>query len=127
MKLNGFFVILVITLSTLTGLLIPGLTTYLSSIMLYGVMMSLFLSFLPLDFKPLIQNIWKEKQSILWYTFAHLILFPSISYNIFLLIAPNHALSVLLLTGASAAAPAPFMAFLLNANTGLYSLPTFTI
>jgi len=126
MKLRDFTVILVIVFSAVTGIGLPVAAPFFAPLMLYGVMMSLFISFIPLDFKVLVRIVWQRKGAIIWYAIAHQLIFPSLSYLLFQLIAPDYAFAALLLTGTAVGASAPFMAYLMGANVGFVTVLTVT-
>ena len=82
-------------------------------------MINFFLSYLSID----LASVWKalkgHSAQILVFTVMKLAILPVIIYFIFYLIAPDYALSALLLTGVSAGVVAPMISNMVQGNSAL--------
>ena len=85
----------------------------------YSLLINFFLSYLSID----LASVWKilkgHRIQILVFTMLKLTILPIILYFIFYAIAPNYALSALLLTGVSAGVVAPMISNLVRGNSAL--------
>ena len=118
--------ILVIFLGAVIGVYSPEAAPYLGPVPMYSLMVSLYISFMPLQPEDLIGIARHNAAGIVWFIATRQFLLPSATYGLFLLIDPDYALAALLLSGAATAVTAPFIAYLLGADIAFTTILTVT-
>ena len=124
MRFRDFSMIVVIFLGAMIGLLTPQAAPYLEHVPFYSLMVSLYISFMPLKLGQVIATARSNVAGIIWFVIARHFLMPSIVFILFDLVAPEYALAALLIAGASTAVTAPFIAYLLEADVGFTTIMT---
>ena len=116
MRLDDFLLFTTIFTSAGIGILFPELCTNFQPYILYCMMLVLFLSFLRINFRSLLDTSAVALRRLCVLTFVKLIALPAVLYWITLLILPDYAVPVLLLSGISSGVVGPFIATLVNAD-----------
>lgn len=98
------------------AILFPGIGSPFQPYLLYFMMTLLFLSFLRIDFQALLDTSWRSVFPLGILTAFKLIILPAVLYWLALLVDPEYALPVLLLSGISTGVVAPFVANILEAD-----------
>ncbi len=116
---NDLLLIMVVISSMAAAIIFPDFGSKFKTFPFYCLMINFFLSYLSID----LTSIWKaftgHKIRILSFTVMKLVLLPVIFYHIFSFIAPNYALSALLLTGVSVGVASPIISNMVRGNSSL--------
>jgi BASS family bile acid:Na+ symporter len=102
-----------------TSIIYPDFGSRFKVLPFYCLMINFFLSYLSID----LASVWKalkgHSAQILAFTVIKLAILPVILYFVFSFIAPDYALSALLLTGVSAGVVAPMISNMVRGNSAL--------
>lgn len=99
-----------------TPIFFPGIGSPFHPYILYFMMTLLFLSFLKIDFRALLDTSWRSVLQLGILTTVKLIVLPAVLYWCAFWIDPDYAVPVLLLSGISTGVVAPFIANILAAD-----------
>jgi bile acid:Na+ symporter, BASS family len=97
----------------------PGIGSFFQPYLLYMMMFLLFLSFLPIDFRAFLDTSRSSIAQLAGLAAVKLILLPTLLYCACLMIMPDYAVPVLLLSSISTGVVAPFIADILDADMAL--------
>ncbi len=118
-RLNDILLVLVVISSMATAIIFPDFGSRFKVLPFYCLMIIFFLSYLSMD----LASVWKalkgHSAQILVFTMMKLAILPVILYFLFYFIAPDYALSALLLTGVSAGVVAPMISNMVRGNSAL--------
>ncbi len=118
-RLNDILLVLVVASSTIAAILYPDFGSSFKALPFYCLMINFFLSYLSID----LASVWKvlkgHSAEILLFTVMKLTILPVILYFVFYIVAPDYALSALLLTGVSAGVVAPMISNMVQGNSAL--------
>lgn len=98
------------------GVLWPEVGLPFQPAVLYLMLFILLMSFLRIDFGPLLRMGPREGALLAAWTGMKLVALPLIAWGVTMLVAPRYALPVLLLSGVSTGVTAPFFAQILGAD-----------
>jgi BASS family bile acid:Na+ symporter len=116
MRLNDLILFAVVFGSIGAAVMFPGAGKIFQPFLLYFMMLFLFLSFLKIDFKALLDTSTSSLLKLGMMTAVKLIVLPSALYYLSLRVLPDYAIPILLLSGISTGVVAPFMAAVVNAD-----------
>ena len=116
MRLNDVVLFAVVFGSMGIAVIIPELGRVFQPYLIHFMMVLLFLSFLKIDFAALLDTSWTNLSRLVALTATKLIVLPAALYWVFLVLLPDYAIPVLLLTGISTGVVAPFMGMLVGAE-----------
>ncbi|MCA1961941.1 MAG: bile acid:sodium symporter [Desulfomonile sp.] len=108
-----FFVIFA---SMAAAVLYPGMGTLFQPFILHFMMLLLFLSFIKIDFRALLDATPPALLRLAFLVAVKLVVLPTLLYWAALAIVPDYAIPVLLLSGISTGVVAPFIATLVDAD-----------
>lgn len=118
-RLNDFILVVVVISSMLVAIFFPDFGSRFQVFPFYCLMINFFLSYLSID----LADVWKALKGhgsqIFAVTVMKLAVLPVIIYFIFYFIAPQYALSALLLTGVSAGVVSPMISNMVRGNSSL--------
>jgi BASS family bile acid:Na+ symporter len=118
-RLNDILLVFVVISSMAVAIFFPDFGSRFRVLPFYCLMINFFLSYLSID----LASVWKvlkgHSAQILVFTVMKLAILPVILYFVFYIIAPNYALSALLLTGVSAGVVAPMISNMVQGNSAL--------
>jgi len=118
-RMNDFILVIVVVSSMMIAIIFPDFGARFQVFPFYSLMINFFLSYLSID----LADVWKALKGhsgqILAFTVMKLAILPVIMYFIFFLIAPDYALSALLLTGVSAGVVSPMISNMVRGNSSL--------
>ncbi len=106
----------------ITSILFPDFGSRFKAFPFYSLMVNFFLSYLSIDLKSVWKILTGHGPRILAFTVMKLVVLPVILYFVFNFIAPNYALSALLLTGISAGVVSPMISNMVGGNSALVLL-----
>ncbi len=116
-RLNDILLVFVVISSMATAIIFPDFGSRFRATPFYCLMIIFFLSYLSID----LTSVWKILKGyggqIVIFTAMKLALLPVIIFFIFYFIAPNYALSALLLTGVSVGVVAPMVSNMVQGNS----------
>lgn len=116
MSVNDLILFVVIFVSIAIALVFPGIGWIFQPVLLYLMMFLLFLSFLTIDFRALLDT---SRSSLVWLgglVSIKLVVLPAVLYAVCLAVLPDFAVPVLLLSGISSGVVAPFIADILGGD-----------
>lgn len=116
MRLNDFILFVVVFASMSAAILEPRLGKIFQPFLLHFMMFLLFLSFLRIDFRALLEASLPSLVRLVSLILVKLILLPVVLYWIARAVVPDYAIPVLLLSGISTGVVAPFMGSLIGAD-----------
>jgi len=116
MRRNDLIMLVVVFASMAVAVMEPTLGTPFQPLLLYFMMMLLFLSFLRIDFGALLETSFPSLRRLGILCTIKLLVLPVGLYWLALMIVPDYAIPVLLLSGISTGVVAPFMAGLMEAD-----------
>jgi BASS family bile acid:Na+ symporter len=116
MGLNDLVLFAVVFLSMGVAVWVPELGRVFEPYLIYYMMLLLFLSFLKIRFAALIETSWTGLYRLGILSAIKLIVLPAALYWVTLVLLPDYAIPVLLLTGISTGVVAPFMGMLVQAD-----------
>ena len=112
--------LIVVAMSSMgAAIIFPDFGSRFQAFPFYCLMVNFFLSYLSIDLASVWQAFAGNSRRILAFTAAKLAVFPVIIYYIFSLVAPDYALSALLLTGVSVGVISPMMSNMVRGNSAL--------
>jgi BASS family bile acid:Na+ symporter len=118
-RLKDILLVFVVISSMVTSIIYPDFGSRFRVLPFYCLMINFFLSYLSID----LASVWKalkgHSAQILVFTVIKLAILPVILYFVFSFIAPDYALSALLLTGVSAGVVAPMISNMVRGNSAL--------
>lgn len=118
-RLNDIVLVFVVISSMAAAIIFPDFGSRFRAIPFYCLMIIFFLSYLSID----LTSVWKILKGyggqIVIFTVIKLALLPVIIFFTFSFIAPNYALSALLLTGVSVGVVAPMVSNMVQGNSSL--------
>jgi bile acid:Na+ symporter, BASS family len=118
-RLNDILLVFVVISSMIAAIIFPDFGSRFKAFPLYSLMINFFLSYLSID----LASVWKalkgHSAQILVVTVMKLAILPIIIYYVFYSIAPDYALSALLLTGVSTGVVAPMISNMVRGNSAL--------
>jgi bile acid:Na+ symporter, BASS family len=121
-RLNDILLVLVVISSMAAAVLFPDFGSRFRGLPFYCLMINFFLSYLSIDLVSVQKALKDHVAQILVFTVMKLAILPVIIYFVFYLIAPDYALSALLLTGVSAGIFAPMISNMVGGNSALVLL-----
>jgi bile acid:Na+ symporter, BASS family len=116
MSVNDLILFAVIFGSVTIGIVLPGLGSVFQPVLLYVMMFLLFLSFLTIDFRSLLDTSRPSLIRLGGMVAIKLVVLPAGLYGVCLIVLPDYAVPVLLLSGISTGVVAPFIADLLGGD-----------
>jgi len=99
------------------GIVFPRFGELFQDLPIYCMMCVFFLSYLSIELDTVWRMLKTHTSKILGFTLLKSILMPILIYYAFLAIAPDYALSALLLTGVSTGVAAPFVSNMVKGNS----------
>lgn len=118
-RLNDILLVVVVITSMAAAIIFPDFGARFQALPFYCLMVNFFLSYLSID----LADVWKalkvSSRDILGFTVLKLAILPVIIYFIFYFIAPQYALSALLLTGVSSGVVSPMISNMVKGNSSL--------
>ena len=118
-RLNDILLVLVVVFSMTAAIIFPDFASRFEAFPFYSLMINFFLSYLSID----LGSVWKALKGhggqILVFTIVKLALLPLAIYFVCRLVAPDYALSALLLTGVSTGVVAPMISNMVHGNSAL--------
>lgn len=118
-RLKDIFLVLVVIASMAVSIFFPDFGAQFRVFPFYCLMINFFLSYLSIDFASVWKMLKGHSAHILLFTAMKLAILPVILYFVFYVVAPNYALSALLLTGVSAGVVAPMISNMVHGNSAL--------
>lgn len=118
-RTRDLLLILVAMSSMGAAIIFPDFGSRFQAFPFYCLMVNFFLSYLSIDMASVWKALAGNSGRIIVFTAAKLVLFPVIIYYVFSLVAPNYALSALLLTGVSVGVISPMMSNMVKGNSAL--------
>jgi bile acid:Na+ symporter, BASS family len=116
MNVNDLILLVVVFGSIAVAVLFPHVGSIFQPLILYLMMFLLFLSFLTIDFRALLDRSMSALLRLTALVVVKLIVLPAVLYAVCLVILPDYAVPVLLLSGISTGVVAPFIANILDAD-----------
>ena len=116
MRINDLILFLVIFGSAAVAVFFPDTGIIFQPYLLYFMMLLLFLSFLNIDFRALLDTSRESLLRLATMASVKLIVLPTALYAIALFVIPDYAVPILLLSGISTGVVAPFLASLVAAD-----------
>lgn len=118
-RLSDIILVIVVISSMAAAIVFPDFGARFQAFPFYCLMINFFLSYLSID----LIDVWKALKGhsgqILAFTVMKLALLPIVIYFVFYFIAPQYALSALLLTGVSAGVVSPMISNMVRGNSSL--------
>lgn len=118
-RLNDVILVIVVLSSMVAAIVFPDFGSRFQMFPFYCLMINFFLSYLSID----LADVWKALKGhsgqILAFTLMKLAILPVVIYMVFYFIAPQYALSALLLTGVSAGVVSPMISNMVRGNSSL--------
>jgi BASS family bile acid:Na+ symporter len=118
-RFNDILLVFVVISSMLAAIIFPDFGSRFRVLPLYCLMANFFLSYLSID----LASVWKALRShsiqLVVFAVIKLTILPVILYFAFYFIAPDYALSALLLTGVSTGVVAPMISNMVRGNSAL--------
>jgi bile acid:Na+ symporter, BASS family len=116
-RFKDLALVFVILASMTVGIVFPRFGELFQDLPIYCMMCVFFLSYLSIELNMVWRMLKTHTGRILGFTFLKSILMPILIYYAFLAIAPDYALSALLLTGVSTGVAAPFVSNMVKGNS----------
>jgi len=116
MKGNNLFLLTVIFGSIALAVLRPDVGSFFHPYLIAMMMALLFLSFLRIDFHALVDTSWRGLLGLSALVAVKLVVLPLVLYAAAVVLIPEYAIAILLLSGVSTGVVAPFIAGLLAAD-----------
>jgi bile acid:Na+ symporter, BASS family len=118
-RFHDILLVSVVISSMAAAIVFPEFGSRFKVLPLYCLMMNFFLSYLSID----LASVWKmlkgHSSQIVAFTVMKLAILPVVIYFVFHFIAPDYALSALLLTGVSTGVVAPMISNMVQGNSAL--------
>jgi len=118
-RLNDILLVLVVISSMAAAIIFPDFGSRFKVLPFYCLMANFFLSYLSIDFASVLKAIKGQGVRILLFTVVKLAILPVILYLVFYYVAPDYALSALLLTCVSTGVVAPMISNMVGGNSAL--------
>jgi BASS family bile acid:Na+ symporter len=118
-RLKDILLVFVVISSMVTSIIYPDFGSRFKVLPFYCLMINFFLSYLSIDLASVWRALKGHSAQILVFTVIKLAILPVILYFVFSFIAPDYALSALLLTGVSAGVVAPMISNMVRGNSAL--------
>ncbi len=119
MRSQDLILFTVVFASMAAAVVWPELGVPFQDYLLYLMMVLLFLSFLRIDFRALVEISKSSTSRLVLLVLVKLAVLPGLLYAVCALFLPDYAIPVLLLTGMSSGVVGPFIATLMAANVAL--------
>lgn len=118
-RLKDILLVSVVISSMAVAIFFPDFGSRFRALPFYCLMINFFLSYLSID----LLSVWKVLKGhggqVLLFTVMKLAVLPVVLYSLFSFIAPDYALSALLLTGVSTGVVAPMISNMVRGNSAL--------
>jgi bile acid:Na+ symporter, BASS family len=111
--------VFVVTSSMATAVTFPGFASRFGALPFYCLMVNFFLSYLSIDLASIGRVLKDNGAQLVLFTVVKLAILPVVIYFAFYFVAPDYALSALLLTGVSTGVVAPMISNLVRGNSAL--------
>ncbi|PKN10902.1 MAG: bile acid:sodium symporter [Deltaproteobacteria bacterium HGW-Deltaproteobacteria-1] len=118
-RFNDIVLVFVVIASMAAAIIYPDFGSRFQMFPVYCLMINFFLSYLSIDLADVWQALKGHSGQILAFTVMKLTILPVIMYFVFHFIAPDYALSALLLTGVSAGVVSPMISNMVRGNSSL--------
>ena len=118
-RLNDLLLVIVVISSLIVAIIFPDFGSLFQVLPVYCVMANFFLSYLSIELDDVWIALKGHSAQILAFTVMKLAILPIIIYFVFSYLAPNYALSALLLTGVSTGVVAPMISNMVKGNSSL--------
>ena len=118
-RFNDIVLVFVVIASMAAAVIYPDFGSRFQIFPVYCLMINFFLSYLSVDLADVWKALKDHSGQILAFAIMKLLVLPVIMYFIFYLIAPDYALSALLLTGVSAGVVSPMISNMVRGNSSL--------
>lgn len=118
-RLNDVILVVVVISSMIAAIVFPDFASRFQMFPFYCLMINFFLSYLSIDFADVWKALKGHSGHILVFTVMKLVILPVVIYFVFYFIAPQYALSALLLTGVSAGVVSPMISNMVKGNSSL--------
>lgn len=115
-RLDDLILFAVIFGSVAAAVFFPDVGKIFQPYLLVFMMLLLFLSFLKIDFRALVDTSASGLRGLIMMASVKLVVMPVVLYGVALVIVPDYAIPVLLISGISTGVVAPFIATLLAAD-----------
>jgi bile acid:Na+ symporter, BASS family len=119
LRVNDFLLVVVVISSMAAAIIFPDFGSKFRAFPFYCLMVNFFLSYLSIDLASVWKSFAGNSTRILAFTATKLVVLPIIIYYIFSFIAPDYALSALLLTGVSVGVVSPMISNMVKGNSSL--------
>jgi bile acid:Na+ symporter, BASS family len=118
-RLKDITLVVVVIASMAVAILFPGFGSRFRALPFYCLMINFFLSYLAIDLVAVWRALRDNGVHLLVLTTTKLVILPPALYFVFKLVAPDYALSALLLSGVSAGVVAPMISNMVLGNSAL--------
>ena len=118
-RMKDLALMVVVYASMLAGILCPGFCVAFQPLPVYFLMALFFLSFLSIELEDVWRALRRSGRIIPAFVVLKIVVTPVLAYFLFRAIAPDYAVSALLLGGISTGVVAPFMSNLVRGNSAL--------
>ncbi len=118
-RAQDVILVIVVISSMAAAIVFPDIAAYFDALPFYCLMVNLFLSYLSIDLEDVRLALKGHGTQILGITLIKLVLLPVLLYFLFYFLAPQYALSALLLTGVSAGVVSPMISNMVRGNSSL--------
>jgi len=115
-QLDDLVLFAVIFGSVAAAVVFPDIGQVFQPYLLFFMMFMLFLSFLKIDFRALLDTSFSVLRGLVMMAAIKLMVLPVVLYGLALVVIPDYAIPVLLISGISTGVVAPFIATLLAAD-----------
>ncbi len=118
-RINDIVLVFVVISSMAVSIIFPDFGSRFNTLPFYCLMINFFLSYLSIDLMSIWKTLKGHNLEIFLFTMTKLAILPVIIYYVFYFIAPEYALSALLLTGVSTGVVAPIISNMVMGNSAL--------
>ena len=118
-RFNDILLVIVVISSMVAAIIFPDFGSRFRVLPFYCLMIIFFLSYLSIDLASVRKALRDHGLQLVVFTVTKLAILPAIVYFAFHLVAPDYALSALLLTGVSAGVTAPMISNMVRGNSAL--------
>jgi bile acid:Na+ symporter, BASS family len=118
-RFNDIFLVLVVVASMTAAVLFPDFASRFRALPFYCLIVNFFLSYLSIDLLSIGKVFRQHSARLLAFAVLKMAVLPPIAYFAFHLIAPDYALSALLLTGVSTGVVAPLVSNMAEGDSAL--------
>jgi bile acid:Na+ symporter, BASS family len=118
-RLNDILLVLVVIASMGTAITFPDFGSRFRGLPFYCLMVNFFLSYLSIDLASVGRVLRDRRARLFAFAVLKMAILPAIVYLAFHFVAPDYALSALLLTGVSAGVIAPMMSNMVGGDSAL--------